>query len=123
MTFSATENRYDSRRSEIKQARGSSRVPSSVFGKLMQGSRLFCMNLPLITPLILINWLPAHIVIDTLVARSAEPDNPIAAMPLNFVVDAFFSPVISGALISQLSEKMEGREARFFAALSVGLRN
>lgn len=123
MTAPTPVNPYQAPQSEEFGSEGAIEVPGDFVGKLVLGLRLLAGNLPVIAPVVLTVWLPAHVLIEALVARSATPDDPFAALPLTNLVEAFFGPVISGAVICILAERLEGRRISYFEAMAVGVQN
>ncbi len=116
-------NPYEAPESEGYGAETRLVVPESFLGKLAMGFRLLFGNLVIIAPLVLVIWLPANFAIETLVARSATPDDPMAALPLDNIVEVFFGPLISGAVISLLAERFQGRKPRVIEVVRSGLQS
>jgi len=97
-------------------------VPATGLGKIFASFRLFAEQFAVIAGLTAMIALPSNIVVETIVARELDANDPLAALRLKVVVDKFFGPIHAAAVIALLAARMEGRPTSFLDAARVGLQ-
>jgi hypothetical protein len=98
-------------------------VPAGFGGKFGLAFKLLFTNLPLVAAIVLTVWLPLNVMIEYVLAESANPDNPLPFTQLNNLVEAIFGPIVSGALVWFFSERLDGRSPTYGAAMRCGFGN
>jgi hypothetical protein len=117
------ENPYEAPAAEATAPpEGAVAVPPGFFGKFGLAVRLLLGNLPLVAAVVLTVWLPANALIDDVMRQSGRADDVAFFWQVNSVAEAFLGPIVSGALITLLAARMEGRRLGYRAAMGAGLR-
>jgi hypothetical protein len=98
-------------------------VATSLFEKLIEAARLLLSNLGLFAALTLTVWLPGNLLIEYLVSRAQNPENPAALMRLNDFIEAVFGPVYVGAMIFALAQRKSGRWVTYSEAMGQGFHH
>ncbi len=96
-------------------------VPATVGGKLAIAARLLVERLPLVAALVFLFKLPANAGIEVLIERRGAAAHPLAPLMLKFVVEIFFDPIVTAAVLIVLAQRMSGVAMPFRAALRGGL--
>jgi hypothetical protein len=124
MSPDAQENPYEAPASEVfAPAEGPIDAPTTFGGKLAQGFQLFFGNFPLIAGVVLTVWFPANLLIELAFFGREDTSDAMARMQLNNVAEVLLGPIVNGALIGLLAQRMNGRKVGYGAAMGVGLRN
>ena len=123
MSFPMSNNPYEAPQADGFGLVGVPQIPPGFFGKLLMGLWLLFGNVTNIGPIVLTVWLPAHLLIESVMAQSLEPNDVLTSIKLNNLVSAFFDPLVAAAILWVLSERMEGRRVNYLSAMSVGLQN
>lgn len=96
-------------------------VPATVGGKLATAARLLVEQLPLIAALVVLFKLPANAGLEVILERRGAGGDPLARGLLKLVVDLFFDPIATAAVLIALAERMVGRAAPFRDVVRAGL--
>jgi hypothetical protein len=117
-------NPYEAPRAETFESRQAEPVaiPATFLGKFGLAFRLLFGNLLLLSAVVLTVWLPVNVLIEMAVLQS-EADNPLLSIRLNTIVGGIIGPLVAGALVWVLSERLAGRTTTYGAAMGVGFRN
>jgi hypothetical protein len=122
MSESEPVNPYEAPRAEVFESSEPVAIPATLAGKFGLAFQLLFGDFPLFSAIVLTVWLPVNVLIDMAVAQSAA-NNPLFSVRLNGVVEAIVGPLVAGALIWVLSERLAGRKATYMAAMGVGFRS
>ncbi|OJW05539.1 MAG: hypothetical protein BGO49_02135 [Planctomycetales bacterium 71-10] len=96
-------------------------VPATIGGKLATAAKLLVEQLPLIAGVVLLFKLPTNTGLEIILERRGAGAHPLAPIMLKFVVELFFDPVATAAVLVALAGRMSGRATPFPVALRAGL--
>jgi hypothetical protein len=124
MTSPISENPYEAPRSqEFGTGEEHGDVPGSFAGKLAMAFRLYVGNFPLIALVVLTVWVPSNTLLELALSGNQELNDFLSVARFNNLIDSVLGPIVSGAVIGALAERVDGRGLGYRAAMVVGLRN
>jgi hypothetical protein len=120
---SADWNPYDPPSSSLGQGEGVEpvpiEIPPTVVGKFLLAFQLVGSHFGLYALIILSVWLPANVIVASLVAGAKPGQEASTSTWLNFFFQTVFGPVTLGALIFSVSKWMKGEKVGYFEAMAV----
>lgn len=96
-------------------------VPPTAVGKLATAARLLGEMLPLVAALVVVFKLPANAGVEMIVERRAAGMHPLTPLVLKGLVELFFEPLTTAALLHAVAARMAGGSLSFQVAARAGV--